>query len=261
MNPDHVLALYDEHERIHLQEPDTRYEEADGVVRYVNLLSPRSFVLYMDVPNDAIDDAIERQIAYFEGIGHDFEWKVFSHDHPADLADRLARRGFTRGEDETIMALDLSHLPQTLAKPVTHDVRRITEPERVRGILAIQREVFDDDGDDSYIATYLETILRERPHEISFYAAYADDKPVSAAWLRMPEHSPFASLWGGATLEPYRGRGLYTALVATRAQEARERGYQFLTIDASDMSRPICEKQGFVKLCTAIACEWKCQNS
>ena len=84
---------------------------------------------------------------------------------------------------------------------------------------------------------------------------------ATEAWLRMPTHSPFASLWGGATLAPYRGRGLYTALVAVRAQEAKARGYQFLTIDASDMSRPICEKQGFVKFCTAIACVWTHQNA
>ncbi|MCC6613659.1 MAG: GNAT family N-acetyltransferase, partial [Anaerolineae bacterium] len=241
---------------IHIHESDTRREEADGVVRYINLLSPCSFVLYMDVPDEAIDGTIDRQIAYFDSMGHDFEWKVFSHDRPSDLADRLAERGFSRGELETIMALDLSHLPEALARPVTHDVRRITDPGLVRGILAIQREVFEDD-DDAYIVSYLETTLRDHPHEVSFYAAYVDDIPVSAAWLRMPAHSPFASLWGGATLEAYRGRGLYTALVAVRTQEAKTRGYQFLTIDASDMSRPICEKQGFVKLCTTRECEWK----
>lgn len=260
MNPDEIRALYDEHERIHLIEADTRREEADGVVRYVNLLSPRSFVLHMAVHDTAVDTTIEQQIAYFESIGHDFEWKVFSYDQPADLAERLARRGFEIEDTDTIMALDLSHLPDALARPVTHDVRRITEPERVRDILAIQREVFEDD-DDTFIVKYLETTLRERPNEISLYAAYADGKPVSGSWLRLPTHSPFASLWGGATLAPFRGRGLYTALVAIRAQEARARGYKFLTIDASDMSRSICEKQGFVKFCTAVACVWKCKNA
>ena len=260
MNADHVLALYDECERIHIHESDSRREAVDGVVRYVNLLSPRSFVLHMNVVDDEIDAAIDRQIAYFEGIGHDFEWKVFSHDQPADLAERLARRGFALEDSETIMALDLSHLPDALARPITHDVRRITDPDQVAGILAIQRKVFEDD-DDSHIVKFLETTLRERPNEISFYAAYADGIAASAAWLRMPARSPFASLWGGATLEAYRGRGLYTSLVAVRAQEAKARGYQYLTIDASDMSRPICEKQGFVKLCTSVECDWKRQNA
>jgi hypothetical protein len=40
-------------------------------------------------------------------------------------------------------------------------------------------------------------------------------------------------------------------------QEARRRGYRFLTIDASPMSRPIVAKHGFQVLTYAHACEWK----
>jgi len=68
---------------------------------------------------------------------------------------------------------------------------------------------------------------------------------VSSAWVRFNPGSQFASLWGGSTLEQYRGQGHYTALMAVRAQEAARRGVRFLTVDASPMSRPILEKQGF----------------
>jgi len=37
----------------------------------------------------------------------------------------------------------------------------------------------------------------------------------------------------------YRKRGLYTALLAVRAQEGRARQVKYLTVDASPMSRPI----------------------
>ena len=58
-------------------------------------------------------------------------------------------------------------------------------------------------------------------------------------------HSQFAGLWSGATLPAYRRRGLYTAVLAVRVQEAIRRGYHFLTIDASPMSRPIVARHGF----------------
>jgi Acetyltransferase (GNAT) family. len=52
------------------------------------------------------------------------------------------------------------------------------------------------------------------------------------------------------TLPEFRGRGLYKATVARRAELARERGYRWLYVDALPTSRPILERLGFVALTT-----------
>jgi hypothetical protein len=39
-------------------------------------------------------------------------------------------------------------------------------------------------------------------------------------------------------------------------QEARQRGYRYLTIDASPMSRPIVARHGFIQLTSAIQFGW-----
>ena len=52
------------------------------------------------------------------------------------------------------------------------------------------------------------------------------------------------------TLPEYRGRGLYRATVAKRAELARERGYRWLYSDALPTSRPILERLGFVAITT-----------
>lgn len=89
---------------------------------------------------------------------------------------------------------------------------------------------------------------------LSLYAAYSDEGlPVSAARIQFSKEGTFASLWGGATISPYRNQGFYTALLAVRVQEARRRGFRFLTIDASPMSGPIVEKLGFRVLTMAEA--------
>jgi GNAT superfamily N-acetyltransferase len=62
--------------------------------------------------------------------------------------------------------------------------------------------------------------------------------------------TPFAGLWGGGTVEAWRGRGIYRALVAHRAQVAAARGYHYLQVDASSQSRPILERLGFAPLTT-----------
>ncbi|MBA3468140.1 MAG: GNAT family N-acetyltransferase, partial [Herpetosiphonaceae bacterium] len=102
----------------------------------------------------------------------------------------------------------------------------------------------------------LATQLRDQPDYASVYVAYVDDRPVCSAWINFPENTPFASLWGGSTLAEYRGRGIYTAMLAVRAQEAVARGYRYLTIDASPMSRPIVAKHGFALLSISHPCEW-----
>jgi len=72
------------------------------------------------------------------------------------------------------------------------------------------------------------------------------DGPREMADLR----TAFATLWGGSTLKEWRGRGIYKALVAYRARLAVARGYSHLEVDASDDSRPILQRLGFVPVTT-----------
>jgi predicted acetyltransferase len=59
----------------------------------------------------------------------------------------------------------------------------------------------------------------------------------------------------------HRRRGLYTALLAARAQEARRRGARFLTVDASPMSQPILEKLGFRCISYAHEYRWRTKHA
>jgi GNAT superfamily N-acetyltransferase len=80
--------------------------------------------------------------------------------------------------------------------------------------------------------------------------AVADGEPVCAARMEFCPGTGFAGLWGGGTLPAWRGKGIYRALVAHRAREAAAAGYQYLQVDASDLSRPILERLGFAVLST-----------
>ncbi len=51
-------------------------------------------------------------------------------------------------------------------------------------------------------------------------------------------------------------RGIYRALVAERAQRARQRGFRYLQVDASDESRPILERLGFIAVTTTTPFTW-----
>ncbi len=258
MDRSELLALYDLEERWRAAYPDMRREATAHVVRHAPL-APKSgfrsgFISYTRLDAATVGPAIDEQVRFFSAFGTDFEWKVYDHDTPSDLRQRLVERGFVCDEPEAIMALPLDQAPPSLLAPLTHDVRLLDDPDQLDDVLAVQRDVWQREHNG--LAGHLRDTMIQHPALLSVYAAYDHGRPVASGWLYHNARSPFASLWGGSTLKSYRGQGFYTALLAVRVQEAVLRGARYLTIDASPMSRPIVASFGFLDLATAHACTW-----
>jgi GNAT superfamily N-acetyltransferase len=256
MTHDELLAIFDREQRREIEFPNIRREVTPHTVRHVVPVGDPwgAFLSHSRLDESNVDAVIESEIAYFESLELNFEWKAYDYDTPADLVARLAARGFEVEDPEAVMVLDLEHASTALWQPIAQDVRRLTEPAQLVAIAnlkeAMEGEKFD------WLAKALADEMAADSERIQFYMAYADDVPACAAWIRFHPGTQFASLWGGSTLPAYRRRGLYTAVLSVRAQEARRRGYRFLTIDASPMSRPIVAKHGFQLLTFAHACNW-----
>jgi hypothetical protein len=257
MNKAQIIALYDQDQRIAVEYPGMRREVTPQVVRHIDTLDTRDgAVVYSNLNEANADDIIREQVAFFESLGQGFEWKLYDYDRPADLKDRLAAFGFVIEEEEAIMVLDLAQAPQNLWQPAQQDIRKIVDPANLSDVVAIKEQVYPGE-DFSGLAEYLGEALRNYPEQMSVYVAYVAGQPVSAAWIYFPRRSQFASLWGGSTISGFRQQGLYTALLAVRAQEAKARQVRYLTVDASPMSRPILEKFGFELIAYSYPCKWE----
>jgi predicted GNAT family acetyltransferase len=90
------------------------------------------------------------------------------------------------------------------------------------------------------------------------YFAYLDsDAPVAWSYLVYLDESPIVLLGGAATLSEVRGKGLYSALVKKRLDDARADGREAAVIQADrDTSAPICAKLGFRELCSLEVFGW-----
>jgi hypothetical protein len=251
--PTSLLAQFDREARIEISYPGMRKETAPGIVRFLRPAPGHSFVLYANLGPESVDAAIEAEIEYFMARGLVFDWKVYAHDTPPDLAQRLLARGFDPDDEDAVMLLDVTQAPPALLAPVQADVRPITTRAGLEDVRVVLAEVWG--GDFSWIYGRLGEHL-EIPGYLNVYVAYVDDRPACAAWVYFPSGCTFAGLWGGSTVPAERGRGLYTAVLARRVQEARQRGYRYLTIDASPMSRPIVARHGFIQLTSAIQFGW-----
>jgi GNAT superfamily N-acetyltransferase len=258
--PAHLLAAYDAqlHGRVPERLPEGERAERDGPVVRCTGGTGGGWVLYRDLAGlegAELDELIARQVRVFAERGERFEWKLHGHDRPADLPERLRAAGFVPEEQETIV---IAWVAEIAAPPVLPDgvtLREVTERTDFERITTMEEAVWGDDH--SWVADMFEAELSVDSDAITIVVAEARGEVVCAAWIRFESGTEFATLWGGATLPDWRGHGIYRATVAYRANLAAARGFRYLEVDASDDSRPILERLGFVPVTTTTPFVWK----
>ncbi|MER5377580.1 GNAT family N-acetyltransferase [Streptomyces sp. NPDC002553] len=248
-----TLALYDRdmREGARPDSPDARVERAGSVVRQIASADGWNGVLWSGLDGMSaadVDAAIAEQIDCFTGLGHEFEWKLYGHDRPADLGRRLAAAGFTAEPEETLMIAETDTQLTAAAPPEGMRIVPVTDRAGVDLMVEANEKAFGRDG--SWLRDRMLARLDIAPDETVAVVALAGDEPVSSARMELIPGTGFAGLWGGGTAPAWRGRGVYRALVAHRARIAADRGYRYLQVDASDQSRPILERLGFAALTT-----------
>jgi GNAT superfamily N-acetyltransferase len=216
-------------------------------------LDERGFVTYRSVahlePSD-LDALIARQRDIHAAAGMAVEWKLHGHDEPADLADRLRAAGFEPEEQETVL-IGLAEPLADTDPPVPDGVRlrEVTARADLDRIAAMESAVWNSDR--SFLATALEQELAADPSGTTVVLAETSSgECVSAGWIRYISGTAFGTIWGGSTLPAWRRQGIYKALVSYRAHLATQRGLRLLQVDASDDSRPILQRCGFIAITT-----------
>ncbi|MET9850514.1 GNAT family N-acetyltransferase [Streptomyces ossamyceticus] len=251
-----VLALFDRdmREGARPDSPGARIERVGGVVRQVGSENGWSGVVWSDLDEAGADAAIAEQIRYFSGLGRDFEWKLYGHDLPVDLGRRLRAAGFTAAPEETLMVAEVADLTLDVDPPEGVRILPVTDAEGVAMVADVHEKAFGTDS--SRMRNQLLAQLGGDTDTVVAVVALAGDEPVSAARMELLPGTRFAGLWGGGTVENWRGRGVYRALVAHRAQVAADRGYRYVQVDALARSRPILARLGFEPLTTTTPHEY-----
>lgn len=254
----HMLESYDSQLRLVVptNPPLGQQFHSDGFVLRVTGRN-RGFIetaQTLTVEGPELDRLIRTNRDFFASRGEAVEWKTRAHDLPADIPERLLAAGFVPEEVETVMVGTAEsmavepHLPDGVALRTVHiraDLDRIADMES---------EVWGEDW--GWLADDLHRRIGAEPTNVVVLVAEAAGRVVSAAWLVFQEGTDFAGLWGGSTLAQWRGQGIYRALVARRAQLAHVRGAKYLQVDASDESRPILLRLGFIALTTTTPYVW-----
>jgi hypothetical protein len=214
--------------------------------------SGQHMISFSSLTGDIADAVIAEQAAHYRQLATQVEWKVYQHDRPADLLQRVERYGFMPGPRETVLVLDLQDRPSWIDEKPIHAATRIESEEQLDLYRQAGEEIFGEDHGS--IARELLFAIRSGSLRHRGYIVMDGKAAVSIGRLYNDLGSAFGGLYGGGTLERHRGRGFYRATVAARARDAVSVGARYLLVDALPTSRSILERLGFVRLTETWPC-------
>lgn len=237
-----VLSLLD-FERLNVLSGVTRSSEI-GIIKDDSWSDGKCCeVVYSSCSESEVDHLIKSEIDLARSAQYELEWKVYGHDEPHCLGERLAAAGFEAGDREAFLVFAADEQALERFGIIQHDIKKITCMEGLRDYQLIQEEV----SGRSAVRQIDEfrDMLENHPSEMSVYVAYVDGEPAACGRTYYLNGSRIAGLYGGQTRERFRKQGLFTQLVATRIREALERGIFMISVDALPTSEPIFKKYGF----------------
>ena len=214
----------------------SRYSAATG--------SAEGFVVFARLDHRNVEQQIDEQISHFDRLGQNFEWKVYDLDAPPNLKALLESRGFSCEHAEAFMVLPVDDWPVG-RRDSAIKIEKVTR-EQLPAFVALEGEIWPD------VAGHLERYAREletQPESMSIYRASFEGRPAGTGRVSYLSGATFADLNGGGVHPSLRGRGIFTALLSCRIEEARARGYRWVAVDAAPMSHPILTRKGFQHVC------------
>jgi len=254
-----LLAAYDEQLRTDAETPGAISITMLGPLRLVTFNGGRGFITYKNL-GGAVKEDLRRLVTaaldHFRqntDIDH-VEWKTRGHDQAPGLLEALLQNGFIPDDPESIMLGDAQVLAVDVALPPGVTLRRVTEEADVRAMAAMQAEVFGDLNSKPMADALLGRLALVDGMEL--WIGEEGGEIVTAGRLDPVPNSDFAGIWGGATREEWRGRGIYRALTAARARSAIAMGKTLIHSDSTEFSRPILERSGLLAASTTTPYEW-----
>lgn len=232
------------------------WQESDSTVinrpDWFQVTTPsRPIVIYNGVyrsilAEDAADAAIDRTLAHYAEKGLPFRWTVGPSARPADLAERLQRRGMRLWTSTAGMVI-ATDAPLPAPRPgIT--VERATA-ETLGDWVRAAAGGWEIPG--QFLPGYtagIRGLLKRSGDEMLLVLTRYEGEPAGAGMLQYVQG--VGGLKGTAVRPEFRGRGVYQASVAWRLAHMRERGVGWAAVQAVlDTSAPILERMGFETVC------------
>jgi hypothetical protein len=257
---DDFLLAYDQQLRTDAETPSAIAVARFGSLRLVTFARGRGFVTYPRLYGPEAENLPQLVGQVLDHYRRDaevtrVEWKTRGHDRIPGLHDSLLDHGFEPQEQESIMIGRAHLLDVDLPIPAGVTLRQVRDEDDVRAMAAMEDLVFETAMVEETTQALLYRLSLGDGMEL--WVAEAEAQVVCVGRLEPVAGTDFAGIWGGATLEAWRGRGVYRALTAARARSALAAGKTLIHSDSTEYSRPILERSGLLKVSTTTPYLWR----
>ncbi|MGO3151096.1 MAG: GNAT family N-acetyltransferase [Galactobacter sp.] len=222
----------------------------------------RAFVTYQDLGVDSVEDTrllFQRLRAAIDGwTGIDeVEVKTRGHDQAPGLAEALEEHGFKPGERETVVLGPAAGL-LGVSSPSGITLRRAETEADVRAACEQADEAFGGEPTARRMIPELWSRLQLDDDPMQLWLALDGDTVVASGRIDPVPGTDIAGVWGGATLDSHRHRGIYRALLSARvAAVMKENGIDWIHSDCTDHSLPILAAAGLQPITTTTPFTWR----
>lgn len=191
---------------------------------------------------EVLDGALERTRAWGESV---FTFWTNPADDP-DLEEELRRRGAVHFDTVTVFARPTSGaavgVPPGVSAEVVRTVDQLREVDAIN-VPVWEQQPLDDDGLRAEFAELTEALDAGTGFRV---LGRIDGRAVSTGGCTIVDG--FTRLWGAATLEADRGRGVYRAVLAERLRQSAARGARTALVKGRvSTSAPNLARAGFTR--------------
>jgi GNAT superfamily N-acetyltransferase len=225
--------------------PDMRVVERPG---WVQIITPSittgglNEVAYSALADGEADAIIDATIAEYRALGLKFRWNAGPGSAPADLGERLARRGLVAS-----WGRGMARATDAAEGAIAAGIRIERVDDATVGLFSqVMAEGWNLEA--AALARVNELILAAPARQNHLFLAHVDGEPAACASYVALARSAY--LIGGVVLPRFQRRGLYRALVEARMADAHACGLALATSHARESTAaPILERLGFDTIC------------
>ncbi len=174
---------------------------------------------------------------------------LYPHRHDDEVRRHLETIGFAPEMEYDARVIESA----AVAKPTPVDgVRFVTvnSLETLRDAETVITHVFDGERPPPSAEALQHHLNEIRAHKVHQMVGYdvRTNRPVAQAGIAFYEALGMGFLFGGSTVETHRGRGIYRALIESRAAVCRGRAFPLVGLWAhQETSSPITARHGFTR--------------
>lgn len=202
-----------------------------------------SVLRFLDDGQRGLDEQVDDVLAHYVDRPVTIAWIVHPSS-PAGLRDVLAARELVMAEELFGMAADLAAVeePPTFGPDVEVVEASLEHAAEWMGIVDVRYEL---DPTDSALVRQL---MEDQIDHCRWFIARVDGVAVSKVVLH--EHDGVAGIYGVATTEGGRGRGLARGLTMHVLGEAKAGGMELAVLHSTPMARSLYRRIGFRDVAT-----------